>query len=912
MPRRANKKKRFFSQLLLALFAVVALTAATVAGWLYLVGLPAWAQRRLAAELERSGLTASYQRLRLDFRRGIVAENVHFRFRGSAQAEGETREMIIGIRPTNWLRNQLVTESLTLSNASFWATVPPSKEKVRVERASARARLASDGMIDLDALHATVMGVQFRARGYLVPPRKRLPLPSPPAQPPRQQQGASAQETPSEHRENVVDQILRAVQETQFATPPRLSVEFHGDWNDPGRSGFRADFSCGAARRGDWAVKSLTASVRLEEQVVLIESLRAEVFDGAVEAGGRYDLASAAFAVRVKSDADLAQAKSLLPKEWRELVEPLTPHSRLKLDALVRTEAIAPRDPIVEGRVELGAFAYKELKAQSAEGEIELTKERLRLRDLRLAVADGEVRGEYEQQLATGEFVAKIESTAQIEPLEPLLPKNPRNFVSQFRFGPEAPRLSGEARGNWRNPETIEVTGHLELKDFTFRTVPISRFVGDARISDGYGTVSNIVLTRPEGEARGTYRAGLTNNLFTIQFDSRIDPHALKPVLEREAREFIDRFEFEQPPRVVGKMSGHWYDIHQLQFDGFVESGPLKINGVPFARAATKIQHAHDRSHLTEMILKRDEGEIRGSALYDYDHPWAEVKLTSSADPHAVAGMFGPHAAETLEPYQFGAPPQLEMEGRLDFRESGGTDLRVKITGQKFRYWKFMAEEVRTLLTIKDRVLTLQDFDSVFYGGRLHGAAEFQLESSPLQFRADVNVRESELRDILEAMTGARSEVRGLLSGKFHFQATTEGSQSIEGAGRASVKDGLIWEVPLFGVVSKAVSTVLPAFGYSRATDAKMTFVVSRGTLRTEDLIIDAGTTRLSYRGGYDLQKGGLDMDVEAHLLGSTRIGFLGWVFKPLTKLFEFHVHGTLAEPRLRPLYLPKEIFGIR
>ena len=112
----------------------------------------------------------------------------------------------------------------------------------------------------------------------------------------------------------------------------------------------------------------------------------------------------------------------------------------------------------------------------------------------------------------------------------------------------------------------------------------------------------------------------------------------------------------------------------------------------------------------------------------------------------------------------------------------------------------------------------------------------------------------------------------------------------------------------MFGIVSRAISKVFPGLGYSRATRAEMTFTCDEGKLKTDNLEIDAGATRLSYRGSYAFRDN-LDMKVQAHFLGSTPLGFIGYIFKPLTKLFEFHVGGPLAEPKLRPLYLPKEIF---
>jgi len=99
--------------------------------------------------------------------------------------------------------------------------------------------------------------------------------------------------------------------------------------------------------------------------------------------------------------------------------------------------------------------------------------------------------------------------------------------------------------------------------------------------------------------------------------------------------------------------------------------------------------------------------------------------------------------------------------------------------------------------------------------------------------------------------------------------------------------------------------------GSSRASQGSATFVVTNGLVRSEDLEVRASTMRMKYRGevGFD---GKLNALVEAELLRDTWIvgRLLSLALWPVSKVFEYKVTGTLAEPKVEPLLpvIPKLI----
>ncbi len=81
--------------------------------------------------------------------------------------------------------------------------------------------------------------------------------------------------------------------------------------------------------------------------------------------------------------------------------------------------------------------------------------------------------------------------------------------------------------------------------------------------------------------------------------------------------------------------------------------------------------------------------------------------------------------------------------------------------------------------------------------------------------------------------------------------------------------------------------------------------MITNGVIRTDNLEIRSPALRLQYRGTVDLAQQ-VEARVEAEPLRDLWVvgPLVSTVFWPVTKLFEYRVHGTLGEPRSEPVYL--------
>ena len=98
--------------------------------------------------------------------------------------------------------------------------------------------------------------------------------------------------------------------------------------------------------------------------------------------------------------------------------------------------------------------------------------------------------------------------------------------------------------------------------------------------------------------------------------------------------------------------------------------------------------------------------------------------------------------------------------------------------------------------------------------------------------------------------------------------------------------------------------------GNSRASEAWGNYIITNSVIYTKDLDIRASGMRLQYQGTVDFQTR-VNARVEAELLRDAPIfgKAMSTVLWPVSKLFEYKVTGTLANPEPVPLYFIPRMF---
>ena len=289
----------------------------------------------------------------------------------------------------------------------------------------------------------------------------------------------------------------------------------------------------------------------------------------------------------------------------------------------------------------------------------------------------------------------------------------------------------------------------------------------------------------------------------------------------------------------------------------------------------------------------------------------------STTEPMMVARAIGPKIGRLLEPYHFSEPPTVNVSGRIPLREANSirdlddADMTFEVVkGRQFQWLRLKTPRITGTIHWLGETLLLTNIAAAFYGGDGNGFADFDF--SPPHPGADYHfafdVTNVNMQRLMEDVSSSTNKLEGTLAGKLVVTgASTESLQTWDGFGHADLRDGLLWDVPIFGIFSPALNALAPGLGNSRATDAATRFIITNGVFFTDSLEIRSTMTRLQYIGTVDMRQN-VNARVNAQLLRDTPVigPAVSFILSPFTKLFEYQVTGTLQNPKKKPVYVPK------
>ena len=206
--------------------------------------------------------------------------------------------------------------------------------------------------------------------------------------------------------------------------------------------------------------------------------------------------------------------------------------------------------------------------------------------------------------------------------------------------------------------------------------------------------------------------------------------------------------------------------------------------------------------------------------------------------------------------------------------------------------------------------IAVTNVQAEFYGGHIAGHAYFDptpTDGTDFSFRLKVN--EADLHRLMSDLTTntKTNKLEGILTGELAIDsASTRDPKSWQGHGRVDLRDGLIWEFPVFGLFSPLLNAVSSGLGNSRARQGDATFTIKNSVISTKDLQVHAVGARLDYDGWVDFETK-VHGKVEAELFRNLPLfgKIMSLALWPVSKIFEYKITGTLAQPKAEPVYVP-------
>lgn len=562
------------------------------------------------------------------------------------------------------------------------------------------------------------------------------------------------------------------------------------------------------------------------------------------------------------------------------------------------------------------------LAAEQASCAVQWRAPDLSLTQLSVRLYGGGLDATGQVDVATRQCNFGVSSDFDVQQVESLLGGPARHWLSQFTFHkPPAVQASGSLRlppwlernPDWRGVEpTIRLAGQFRAEDGAYHGVPVDSAEGHFTYSNLTWRLPDMVAKRGEGRLELVYESSDATHDYYFHVRSTIDPAALQPLLETNRIKVFDYVAFTQAPVVDGEIWGRWHELEGIHGHATVSATNFVLRGEKISAFQSDVQYTN-----RQILMLRPHAEIAtghaDAAAVGLDFISYDVFLTNAvgtADPQAIARMIGPKTAKGMEPYHFLAPPTARVDGVVPMRGEAGADLHVEVLkGAPFEWWKYKTPLITGRIIWTGDHLSLQNVQTVCYGGLGSGGADFDFRPQKgTDFQFSVLLTNADIHAWMSDLVTRTNNLEGRLSAWVQVNhANSEDWRQTFGSGAASLNDGLIWEIPVFGVLSPALDAVMPGLGKSRAGRASATFVITNGVVDSEDLEIQAWIARLRYSGTVDLQ-GRIDARVTAELLRNT--WFIGPLMSvalwPVSKMFEYKVTGTLKDPKSQPVYIPK------
>lgn len=550
----------------------------------------------------------------------------------------------------------------------------------------------------------------------------------------------------------------------------------------------------------------------------------------------------------------------------------------------------------------------------------------LRVQELDVAVFGGNLRGSANLDTSTRDLTAEMKSTVDPHLATNLLTTNTLRYLSQFQWE-HPPSASMNVRmvlptwtnqAGWKNARwaeevlpTLGLAGSFSVGPISFSGASVNAAISDFSYSNSTWQLPNLLVTRPEGRAHIAHISNERTGEFRFSLDSRIDLRFIRPVLDRSVQRIVDDFVFNLPPEVRGEIGGNWSKPKAISARLNLAVTNMSFRTEPIVACRTGITLSNLVLSCINPVVERKEGTGRAEAVV-VDIPKMLLYITNASgrlDPAAITKVIHPSVEETMRPYKFVNAPDARAWGKVDLVNELGSDLWFELAGGPFEWQKWRFQQITGVVHWGGPFLTISNLIGSMHGGLLEGSLymDFNVKTGAV-FAFRTLVHDINLNSLIADMGNPTNKLEGTVGGLLVVtNANTESYNTWFGYGNMTLREGLIWEVPVFGLFSPVLNAIRPGAGNNRAREASATFGLTNGVFHSSDLRIHASGMRLNYDGTVDFDTR-INGRVEAELFRDTPgIGsVVSRVLWPVTKVFEYKVTGTFGRPRADPVFIPR------
>jgi hypothetical protein len=545
----------------------------------------------------------------------------------------------------------------------------------------------------------------------------------------------------------------------------------------------------------------------------------------------------------------------------------------------------------------------------------------LEISALNAQLVDGKLNAALQLDVASRLFSAQGGFDFDAQRIKHFLTTNSQRWLNQYSWE-KPPVVTGAVslvlpawtnhQPDWRAEvlPTLVLAGGFTSGPGAFRGVPAISARSHFVLSNMVWYLPDLYAERPEGRVETDYVCDTRTQDYRWIIKSSVYPQALEPVLEPEQMKAINYFQFTTPPAIEGELWGRWRERDRIGFVARVALTNFVVRGESCSNFIATVAFSNQAVHVLSPRVRHGVEHLSADGLL-IDLPTQRLHITNGfgrMDVMKVTRAIGPKTAKVVEPYQFAEPPTVSVNGSLHLKYSEKTDLHFELQGTNFSWLRFRLPTGTTTMHWVTNTLVLTNFLADFYQGKLAGDAWFDFApEGHTDYRFKASVTNGSLHDMVAGLAlNPTNKLEGFFTGTLTVtNASTVDLNTWQGFGEVTLRDGLLWDAPIFSIFSPLLNSFSAGLGNSRAKEAQATFITTNGVIYTSDLVIHSPPGRLHYDGSVDFT-GQVQALMEAEMFRDTWLvgPVIGRFWIPFAKLFKYKITGTLSNPKSEPLYL--------
>ncbi|MGA9579377.1 MAG: hypothetical protein WBV90_17335, partial [Terrimicrobiaceae bacterium] len=573
------------------------------------------------------------------------------------------------------------------------------------------------------------------------------------------------------------------------------------------------------------------------------------------------------------------------------------PELRLKINGDAANLATLQVSPI---SLRSGPIITPKWRVDGVEAEADYEKEVLNVKRLRVRASEGELSLSAQWKNSILNF--ELSSTLGPESFSRLLPKD--SPLEDLKFV-AAPQLEATGRiTHSASPLQYDVTGALQIGEFSFRGMDFDSFATDFAASNGRIFLQEAKLLAAGGQISANLL--LAPQDFRFRVSNTIAPTAFAPLLGKKEKEALKLMDFRDAPYLQLDLRGPKPDFAVLTGTGFLRLGRTSMRGYPLDWGQSKIEIADKAITYRDFSLGRGKAVGKGTFVYDFGGQQVVLQdIESTMPPVDVMMWIDPNIANVIKPYRFRQPPRVQADGVIHLKDPQKNDLRLAIQSDSGLDYDLLNRTLKFGRTLADVNISgtkvLANIKSAeLMEGNVGVNATVSIDPSDPTFGAKIDIRRVNFAQLTKLYFDYEDSM-GVGSGDFNFTARMGQEQLMRGDGSLRVEDGRVFAIPILGPLSEIINKIIPGAGFQSARLATADFTVGDERINTKNLKIEGAGFSLFGYGDIFFVKDKMDMSVRINARGIP-----GLVLFPVSKLFEYVSTGSVSKPEWRPKIIPR------